>query len=111
MKRLAVIVLMLISSSVPAAICPTLEFAEIASFSKEELLRIRCEYHTKGMDFMDTMTMDNSTSRRLNENEARLELVMQCSADVRRMDRVLARSYKLTEQGLDLFVKINSLCH
>lgn len=70
--------------------CAKLEFAELDSMPKEELLQMRCDYERQF-----------------------LAGYMRCSDEVSRMDRVIARKYQLKNKGdpdLPYYVEINGLC-
>jgi hypothetical protein len=81
--------------------CAKLEFAELDAMPKEDLLRIRCEYNATMMD------------PRLTRSSALLPIADRCARETSRMDRIIARKYKLpspSDPNLPHYAEINAMC-
>ena len=75
--------LMLVAMPARAEGCQKLEFAELDSLPKAELLAMRCEYAT-------------TSDLLLGTGKAGRDKISQCEDQIERMDRILIRKYKIT---------------
>lgn len=96
--RSAAFVLLLAAASAQGQICQRLEFAELESLSKEELLKIRCDYQKTAFD------------PAMLQNRAGLAVANRCASETERMDRILARKYQLKATGDAVYLEVNALC-
>lgn len=107
-SRLLLAVLILFSENSLAEVCQKLEFAELDSFAKDELLQVRCEYRRQGRVYLLNLS-DIQTSVR-------------CSDEQMRIDRILSKKLGLTPEGAlfnidtpegkaqDLSMQIENMC-
>lgn len=83
--------------------CAKLEFAELDSLPKEELLRMRCQY------------LDQMLDPGLNIGTRwGLAVANRCATETGRMDRILARKYALKNTGdpaIPYFVEVSAMCN
>ena len=94
--------LALVTATAQADPCAKLEFAELDSMPKEELLRLRCEYNQQMLD-----------PNLLQAGKWGLNVANRCADESARMDRIIARKYQLKNKGDDsvpYYVEINGLC-
>jgi hypothetical protein len=90
MRLGALLLLAAVASSAGAQTCRKLEFAEIDSLSKDQLLTMRCQY------------ADALNDRRVGVNDA-----VRCASELPRFDRVIARKNALPEPAT---ARINAAC-
>lgn len=93
---------LLLAGAACAEPCAKLEFAELDSLPKDDLLRMRCEYNQQMLD-----------PQLLKAGSYGLGVANRCAAETGRMDRLIARKYQLKNKGSDevpYFAEINGMC-
>jgi len=107
MKRVIAIATIFMTSAVFAetsSSCPTIEFAELNSMSKEELLRERCAYDDAKSAYLSAAPSSRNPMGLLRETE-------RCAREGARMDRILAQKYKLKDEEHNaIYVQVLLMC-
>ncbi len=80
--------LALVTATAQADPCAKLEFAELESMPKEDLLKMRCEYTQKMLD-----------PELYKAGNWGLNVANRCATESSRMDRIIGRKYQPQEQG------------
>jgi hypothetical protein len=104
MKPSAAVVLLTFLWSISGAAwasCEKLEYAEMDAMPKEDLLRMRCDYH-------HTMIAPEM----YQAGSYGLAVTRRCSTEITRMDRILGRKYDLKagDPALPYFAEVSALC-
>jgi hypothetical protein len=92
-------------------ICQKLEFAELESLSKEELLRLRCDYYDNELQAIDLEYKSVISGK----NGVYWESAStRCDEELTRMDRVLTKKLNLKPRDnnpYDLMLQIANMCY
>lgn len=103
MKTTLGLSLFLVALPVAAQTCTRLEFAELDSLPKEELLQMRCRYDARMID-----------PKLLGAGQYGAAEAQKCAEEAVRMDRIIARKYQLKNKGADpaipYYLEINAMC-
>jgi hypothetical protein len=92
MKRVVVIVGLMVLSSTAGATCTKLEFAELDSMSKDELVKMRCKYEKES-------DAPHHPEAGLAVHTRELDALIYCNEQIQRMNRILLRKYFPGEEG------------
>jgi hypothetical protein len=105
-SRLFSITLLIINTTnISAEVCQKLEFSELESISKEELLRMRCSYLHNATQFIsaapEVLQSGSGTSHQNSIESDRYENESNnCMAEIIRLDRIIVKRYNLKPTGL-----------
>jgi hypothetical protein len=98
MGRYLTLCLVVLSAAAHADVCYKLEYAELDSLPREELLQIHCQYR----DDMQKFAASGST--------ANMNLANKCAEELNRSERILARKYGLKSTGDARIREVNAMC-
>jgi hypothetical protein len=99
-KSFFITALITISENSSAEICNKIEFAELESFSKDELLSMRCKYYDLMLATINKAYISLKTGT--GEHEIYQNISMKCADEQRRMDRILINKHKIPSKDVDL---------
>src|SRR4029077_11088108 len=99
MRYFLFLCLALLSTLANAAVCPKLEYVELDSLSREELLEMHCQYRA------DMMHLATGGPSAVNFN-----LADRCAEEMSRTERIVARKYAIKSTGAQRIKDTNALC-
>jgi hypothetical protein len=92
-------------ASVASAQCRPLEFVELDSLARDDLLAMRCQYYDDWRSLMPGLSDAN-----LRNAQAVLRSMNRCSEELTRIDRILARKYSIPGDTQAVTVEVNRRC-
>jgi len=92
------LILFLFCTNAVAEICPKLEFAELDSMPREELLEVHCRHGDAALRLAASNSQQN------------MRLATKCAEEADRTERILARKYGVKSTGDARTREIDAMC-
>lgn len=109
MKMVAVGVAIALLSGAALA-CEKLEFAELDSMKREQLLRMRCEYRDEMFRWVDIAGAQARSGRSVTAAQVDLNRGNRCAQELDRLDRILGRKYAIQGDDKAVAIRVNDMC-
>jgi hypothetical protein len=97
---------------VSSEICQKLEFAELDSLPKEELLRLRCDYYKEELQAINNQYESVFSGK--SGGRGYESVSVRCGEEQTRMERILIKKYNLKPKDnnpYDLMIQISQMCN